>query len=205
MADFWQDLFDIPEEKALQIKGGMKISFSRQELKDYFDILLDIRPLERLAGETACWVLIPSTTGVYSFSIIFWVTKSLVLASLGSLGFMMSFSLLNQGAYNYFINKDFVRVFVHLITKVLYLIAAALLLYKNGHTLFISLSPFLWYIFIDRIPILYLISELLVAKTKSWMYKLPDPDGVLRQVGWYWARRYHLTQSESGRVTGSER
>lgn len=204
MTDFWKDLFDIPEEKAIQIKGGMKIGFSRQELEDYFNILLEERPLERMAGEAACWVLIPSTAGVYSFPIILWVTQSLALASLGSLGFMMSFSLLNQGAYNYFINRYFIQILVHLIPKVLFLTAAALLLYKNGYSLLISLFPFLWYIFIDRIPVLYLISELFLAKTKGWMYKLPDPDGVLRQVGWYWARRYHLTQSESGRVTGYE-
>lgn len=202
MADFWQDLFDIPEEKALHIKGGLKIGFSRKELQDYFNILLDIRPLERLVGETACWVLIPSTLAIYSFPIMFWITKSLFLTCVGSFGFMMSFSLLNQSAYNYFINRYLVRFFAHIIPKVIFLIAAAIMLYQSNHNLFIAFFPFLWYLFIDRIPILYLLSELMLAKTKTWMYNLPDSDGVLRQVGWYWARKYRLTQSKSGKVTG---
>lgn len=205
MAEFWQDLTDVPQEGALQTKGGMKISHTRQELEEYFSILLESRSLEQLAGETAYWVLIPSIVAVYSFPVMLWITKSVGWAALGSFGLMMSFSLLNQSAYHYLINKYLIRPASHALPKLLFIAGLSLLLYQSERNLYVALFPLLWYVFIDRVPILYLLSELMLVKTKAWLYKLPDPDGVLRQVGWYWARKYGLRQSDSGKILGRTR
>lgn len=202
MTDFWQDFTEIEHEHALQTQGGMKIGFSRQELEDYFNVLLEKRSLEQMIGETAYWVLIPSIIAVYSFPVLLFVSNSLLWAVLGSFGFMMSFSVLNQSMYNYVFNRYIVRPVSHAIPKVVVMILAGVYFYLNDMGIITALFPLFWYFIIDRIPILYLICELILIKTKSWLYKLPDPDGVLRQVGWHWARKYKLAQNDSGRIIG---
>lgn len=200
MADFWQEFTEIEHEHALQTQGGMKIGFSRQELEDYFNVLLEKRSLEQMIGETAYWVLIPSTIAVYSFPVLLLISNSLLWAVLGSFGFMMSFSVLNQSIYNYVFNRYIVRPVSHAVPKVMLMTASGVYFYWSGLGVITALFPLFWYFVIDRIPILYLLCELLLIKTKSWLYKLPDPDGVLRQVGWYWARKYKLAQNDSGRI-----
>lgn len=202
--DFWEELRDVPGEDALLTKGGMKISFSRRELSDYFNILLEKRPLEILAGETAYWVLIPSLVAVYSFPVLLFITKKIGYSLLAALGLMMSMSLFNQSSYNYFINKYLVKPASSNIPKLLINMIFAILLYRNGYSILYALLPFIWYILVDRIPIIYLLSELLMLRVKTWMYNLADPDGVLRQVGWYWAKKHNLEQSETGRVQGKK-
>jgi len=199
---FWQDVNDLPHEDAAQTKGGMKLSFSRQELENYFGVLLEERPLEQLVGETSIWVLIPTTISIYVFPIILLVTGSLTYSMLSSVGLMMSFSMLNQSSYNYKLNRYVVRPASHAIPKIIFAIGAGVALGQLGYSIWIALWPIFWYLLIDRIPIIYLLSELLMVKLKTWMYALPDPDGVLRQVGWYWAKKLSLRQNDTGKIIG---
>ncbi|MEA1962509.1 MAG: hypothetical protein U9N81_14800 [Bacillota bacterium] len=202
MNDFWEELNEAAGEDTLITKGGLTINFSRKELKEHFGILLDKRPLECMIGETAQWLLIPSLFAIYSFPVILFISNNLFYTIMASLGLMMSTSLFNQSSYNYAINKYLIKPAVSPIPKALINLVFAILLYRDGHNVWFLMSPFLWWILNDRIPLIYLLSELILLKAKGWMYNLADPDGVLRQVGIYWAKKYELDITKSGKVQG---
>lgn len=200
MKEFYEDLYDLPEQNALKTKGGFFIGFSREELSSYFGLLLEKKSLEQMVGETVYWVLIPSIVSIYSYPIILFITGNLGYTLLASLGLLMSMSLFNQSSYNYSINRYLVRPLSNIVPKALFNILGSFLLFRTGHSTFISISPLIWWLLNDRIPLVYLVIELLMIKIKSRMYKLSDPDGVLRQVGIYWAKRYDFTITEDGQI-----
>lgn len=202
MKEFWEDLSEVPGEHSLVTKGGLKINFSRRELKAHFGLLLDKRPLEVLVGETAYWLLIPALVSVYSFPILLYISKSLFYTTMAALGLMMSTSLFNQFSYNHVINTYLVKPAVSPIAKLLVNLIFAILLYRAEGNVWYLLAPFVWWILNDRIPLIYLFSELLMIKFKKWMYNLGDPDGVLRQAGIYWANKYDLEVTKSGKILG---
>ena len=202
MKEFWEDLNEVPSEDSLVTKGGLKINFSRRELKEHFGLLLDKRPLEVLVGETAYWLLIPALVSVYSFPILLYISKSLFYTTMAALGLMMSTSIFNQHSYNHVVNTYLVKPAVNPIAKLLVNSIFAVLLYRAEGNVWYLLAPFVWWILNDRIPLIYLLSELLMIKFKKWMYNLGDPDGVLRQAGIYWAKKYDLEVTKSGKIIG---
>ncbi len=201
MNEFWEDLTDTPERDALVTKRGLRINFSRKELNRFFGSLLEKRPLECMVGETAHWVLIPSLVAVYSFPIILFITKNPWYTLMSSLGLMMSMSLFNQFSYNYNINKYLVKPASSILAKLtINTVGAILLLYQAGTSLWLVFLPFIWWLLNDFVPVIYLLSEMFLIKIKAWMWNLADPDGVLRQVGVYWAKKYGLEINEYGKV-----
>lgn len=200
MKEFWEDFTESPNKDAVLTKRGLRISFGKKELQEYFGRLLDKRPLEYLIGETAYWVLIPSLSAIYSFPIILFITKNPLYTFMASLGLMMSMSLFNQSSYNYFINKYLVRPAASLLAKLTINFVGALLLYRADVSIWMVILPFIWWILNDFVPIIYLLSEFILMRFKMWMWNLADPDGVLRQVGIYWAKRYKLEVSKHGKV-----
>jgi hypothetical protein len=202
--EFWEEINEVPGEDALVTKGGLRINFSRRELKEHFGILLNQRPLELMIGETAYWLLIPSLVSIYSFPVILFISNSIFYSIMASLGLMMSTSLFNQGSYNHKVNSFLVKPATNIIPKLLINLVFAILLYRTGKDVWFLLIPFIWWILNDRIPLIYLLSELIMLKVKGWMYNLADPDGVLRQVGMYWAKKYDLEVTKSGKVLGSK-
>lgn len=204
MKEFWEEIHEIPGEEGIITKGGFRISFSRKEIERFFGVLLEKKKLEELLGETAYWLLIPSLVSIYSFPVILFISKNLLYTVLASLGLMMSMSLFNQSSYNYKINNYLVRPAVNPVPKFLINLVFAILMYRAGLGVWFLLLPFLWWILNDRIPLLYLISELIMIKVKSWMYTHADPEGVLKQVALYWAKQYNLSVSETGRILGEK-
>jgi len=200
LSEFWQDINETPQKDALITGSGLRISFSRKELNDFFGKLLKKRELECMVGETASWVLIPSLVAIYSFPIILFITKNPWYSLMSSLGLMMSWSLFNQSSYNYKINKYLVKPGSSIIPKIIVNLFGATALYMSGASIWLVVLPFIWWVLNDFIPIIYLLSELILIKPKSWMWTLADPDGVLRQVGIYWAKKYGLEISETGKV-----
>lgn len=200
MNRFWEDLHETPQRDALVTKRGLRISFSRKELNEFFGKLLDKRPLECMVGETSFWVLIPSLVAIYSFPIILYITTNPWYTLMSSLGLMMSMSLFNQGSYNFKVNNYLVKPASNIIPKLLINLLGAISLYKIGANIWLVVMPFIWWVLNDFIPVVYLLTELLLIKAKTWMWKLADPDGVLRQVGIYWAKKYDLKVSENGKV-----
>lgn len=192
MKDFCDQQIVMDNDDGLVTKDGLKISFSRKELSEHFGILLDKRPLECLVGETAYWLLIPSLAAIYSFPLILYISEKFLYTFMASLGLMMSTSLFNQNAYNYPINKYLIRPAAHPLAKTFFNLIFAVLLYQKGHNFWYVVTPFIWWILNDRIPLVYLLSELLMIRVKKLMYSLADPDGVLRRVAIYWAKKYHL-------------
>jgi len=202
LKEFWEDLNEVQGEDSLVTKGGLKIHFSRRELEEHFGLLLDKRPLETLVGETAYWLLIPALVSIYSFPIMLYISRNMFYSIMASVGLMMSTSLFNQFSYNYAVNNYLVKPAVHPIAKLLINFIFAVLLYRAEESLWYVITPFIWWILNDRIPIIYLVSELLMIKFKQWMYNLGDPDGVLRQAGIYWAKKYDLEATKSGKILG---
>lgn len=200
MNDFWEDIKETPERDALMTKRGLRISFSKKELTKYFGKLLEKHPLECMVGETAYWVLIPSLVAIYSFPIILFITKNPWYSLMASLGFMMSTSLFNQSSYNYTINKYFVRPAANILAKLTINIVGSVLLYQAGVSIWLVVLPFIWWLLNDFLPLIYLLSEMILMKFKTGMWNLADPDGVLRQVGIYWAKKYGLEVNENGKV-----
>jgi hypothetical protein len=200
LKDFWEELTEAPEENAIFTKRGLKISFEKKELQNYFGRLLDKRPLECLIGETAYWVLIPSLAAIYSFPIVLFITKSPLYTLMASLGLMMSMSLFNQSSYNFFINKYLVRPAASLLAKLTINVVFAVLLYRADVSIWLVILPFIWWILNDFVPIIYVLSEFILMRIKMWMWNLADPDGVLRQVGIYWAKRYKMQTNKHGKV-----
>lgn len=200
MNDFWEDIKETPERDALMTKRGLRISFSKKELTKYFGKLLAKHPLECMVGETAYWVLIPSLVAIYSFPIILFITKNPWYSLMASLGFMMSTSLFNQSSYNYTINKYFVRPAANILAKLTINIVGSVLLYQAGVSIWLVVLPFIWWLLNDFLPLIYLLSEMILMKFKAGMWNLADPDGVLRQVGIYWAKKYGLEVNENGKV-----
>lgn len=200
MDDFWENLSETPDKKALVTKRGLRISFSRKELMDFFGVLLEKRPLECMVGEAAHWVLIPSLVSIYSFPVILYFSHNPWYSLMAALGLLMSMSIFNQSSYNYMINKYLVRPASSMIPKFAVNFTFALLLNRTGNDLWLVVLPFIWWIFNDFLPIVYLVSELLLIKIKSWMWNLADPDGVLRQVGIYWAKQFNLSINQNGKI-----
>jgi len=198
-------LNEVPGEDSLITKGGLKIHFSRKELREHFGLLLDKRPLEILVGETAYWLLIPALISIYSFPIILYISRNFFYTIMASIGLMMSTSLVNQGSYNHTVNTYLVKPAVNPIPKLLVNFIFGVLLYRAEGSFWYLLTPFIWWILNDRIPIIYLLSELLMIKFKNWMYNLGDPDGVLRQVGIYWAKKLDLEATKSGKILGTKK
>jgi hypothetical protein len=195
MKDFCDTVIAQDNEDGLITKDGLKISFSRRELNKQFGVLLEKRPLECLIGETAYWLLIPSLAAIYSFPVILFISQKFFYTIMASLGLMMSTSLFNQNAYNYHINKYLIRPAAHPLVKTIFILIFAALVYQSTHNYWHVITPFIWWIFNDRIPLIYLISEMLMVKVKKLMYKLADPDGVLRRVAIYWVKKYKLSSS----------
>ncbi len=106
----------------------------------------------------------------------------------------------NQGSYNFKVNNYLVKPASNIIPKLLINLLGAISLYKIGANIWLVVMPFIWWVLNDFIPVVYLLTELLLIKAKTWMWKLADPDGVLRQVGIYWAKKYYLKVSENGKV-----
>ena len=198
--EFWEDLTDVPEQNAILTKRGLRISFGKKELQEYFGHLLDKRPLEYLVGETAYWVLIPSLSAIYSFPIILFVTKSPFYTFMASLGLMMSMSLFNQSSYNYIINRYLVRPAASLLAKLSINLVGAYLLYQADVAIWLVILPFIWWTLNDFVPLIYVLSEFILLRIKMWMWNLADPDGVLRQVGIYWAKKYNMEVTKHGKV-----
>lgn len=201
MEDFYEELYEVDDQDAIKTKGGLYIAFSRKELSKYFGILLQKRSLEQMVGETAYWLLIPSIVGIYSFPIILFISKNFIYTLLASIGLLMSMSLFNQTSYNYFINRYIVRPLANPIPKALINAVFAILLFRADIGIWLAISPVIWWILNDRIPVIYLLLELLMLTIKGWLYKLADPDGVLRQVAIYWAKKHGLTINEDGKIT----
>lgn len=201
MNEFWENLSEAPDKKALVTKRGLRISFSRKELTDFFGLLLEKRPLECMVGEAAYWVLIPSLVSIYSFPIALYFSNNPWYSLMAALGLLMSMSLFNQSSYNYTINKYLVKPASSMIPKFTVNFFSALLLNKSGSSIWLVMLPFIWWVLNDFLPVVYLVSELLLIKIKSWMWDLADPDGVLRQVGIYWAKKFDLTINENGRIS----
>lgn len=200
MNDFWEDLTETPERDAVVTRRGLRISFSRKELTKFFGSLLGKRPLESMVGETAYWVLIPSLVAIYSFPILLFITKNVWYTLMSSLGLMMSMSLFNQFSYNFPINKYLVKPASSILAKLTINTLGAVLLYQAGTSLWLVVLPFIWWALNDFVPLIYLLSEMILIKAKTWMWNLADPDGVLRQVGIYWAKKYGLETNEHGKV-----
>lgn len=200
LQEFWEDLMETPEKDALVTRRGLRISFSRKELTKFFGILLGKRSLECMVGETAYWVLIPSLVAIYSFPILLFITKNPWYTLMSSLGLMMSMSLFNQFSYNFTINKYLVKPASNILAKLTINALGAILLYQAGMSLWLVGLPFIWWALNDFIPVIYLLSEMVLIKIKSWMWNLADPDGVLRQVGIYWAKKYGMKTNEHGKV-----
>lgn len=200
MNDFWEDLTETPERDAVVTRRGLRISFNRKELTKFFGSLLGKRPLESMVGETAYWVLIPSLVAIYSFPILLFITKNVWYTLMSSLGLMMSMSLFNQFSYNFPINKYLVKPASSILAKLTINTLGAVLLYQAGTSLWLVVLPFIWWALNDFVPLIYLASEMILIKAKTWMWNLADPDGVLRQVGIYWAKKYGLETNEHGKV-----
>ncbi len=200
MNGFWEDLNETSQKDALVTNRGLRISFSRKELNSFFGRLLEKRPLECMVGETSSWVLIPSLVAVYSFPIILYITNNPWYTLMSSLGLMISMSLFNQFSYNYKINNYLVKPASNIIPKLFINLLGAVFLYMTGADVWLAVLPFIWWALNDFVPIVYLITEILLIKAKTAMWNLSDPDGVLRQVGMYWAKKYDLKVNENGKV-----
>lgn len=197
---FWKEIIETPDKKAILTKGGLRINFSIKELQKFFGSLLDKHPLECMVAETSYWVLIPSLVSIYSFPIILLITLNPWYALMSSLGLLISMSLFNQSSYNYYINKYIVRPAASLAAKLAFYLIMLFLLNKSGVSGWLLALPLIWWIFNDFVPLIYLAIEMLLLKAKMWMWNLADPDGVLRQVGIYWAKKHGLKTNENGRV-----
>ncbi len=200
MNGFWEDLYETPQKDALVTKRGLRISFSQKELNDFFGKLLEKRPLEYMVGETSFWVLIPSLAAIYSFPILLCITGNPWYTLMSSLGLMISMSLFNQFSYNYNINNYLVKPASNIIPKLLINSLGSIFLYMTGADIWLTALPFIWWFLNDFVPVIYLLTEILLIKAKTLMWNLGDPDGVLRQVGIYWAKKYNLKTGENGKV-----
>ncbi len=200
MNGFWEDLNETPQKDALLTKRGLRISFSKKELNDFFGKLLEKRPLECMVGETSFWVLIPSLAAIYSFPLILCITRNPWYTLMSSLGLMISMSLFNQFSYNYNVNNYLVKPASNILPKLLINSFGTVFLYMTGADIWLAALPFIWWFLNDFVPIIYLITELLLIKAKTLMWNLGDPDGVLKQVGIYWAKKYNLKTGENGKV-----
>jgi len=172
-------------------QGGLKFRADEEALSRYFAPILSYVSINDLIGEAVFWFLLPSTLAIWTFAfllyrqgILFALIATIVLYLFVVIGHMVLY--IKPLNYVVFILGN------RLLQLVAYVVLAVILVLSGSILKVIILGG--WFLFfavgLDQLILLPLISIL------RKFFSLPPSDQVLRNIGWYYARKFGIDPTQ---------
>ena len=189
--------------KCVYAKGGLKFRSDENTLRSYFAPILPHISLNDIIGESVFWSMLPSTSAVWIFPLLlyfkgglFALIASLILQLILEVGHLLFYS--KKINYIIFILGNGFLAFVFYLILVIMLIISG----QTTEAMFLGI----WFLFFTMggneflvvslaYLLLFLPSRIYFKKTREFLI-LPKSDQILKNVSWYYARKFRIDQTK---------
>jgi hypothetical protein len=173
------------KDQCIYAKGGLKFRADETRLRNYFSSILTKVTLNDLIGEAVFWILFPASLVILVFPVLLFF-KGTVFAVVTSIVLYLILDFLHMILYIKPLNY-FVFIFGNRILQFLYYIVWGVVFYRiNDIGSIFILGTFIlaFCLGLDR-----LISGIVLFFPYAKLFS-PHSDQILRNVGWYYGRKY---------------
>lgn len=191
MGFFWVEYQNVPGQ-CVYAKGGLKFRADEDALLRYFAPILPYVSLNDLIGEAVFWILLPSILAIWTFP-IFLYSQGILFAIIATAVLYLIAEILTLIFYIKPLNY-LVFIFANPLLKVAAYIVWAIILILSGSILeaIILGIYFLFFAFgLDVLMFGFLLIPLFVK-----LFSLAPSDQVLRNINWYYGRKFGLDPTE---------
>ena len=168
-------------------KGGLKFRADEDKLRHYFSPILPRISLNDIIGEAVFWSMLPSALAIWIFPILLYF-KGILFALIATL---ILYLITEIGHLIFYLKPLNYIVFIlgnNFLAFIIYLIWAMMLIRSGSKEEVIVLG--VWFLFFAFGLGQLILLPLLPILTK--FFALPPSDQILRNVGWYYARKFGL-------------
>lgn len=188
---FSVDYKNIPGQ-CVYTQGGLKFRTDEDALRRYFAPILSYVSLKELIGEAVFWSMLPSALAIWVFpfllytqGVLFAVITTIVLYLIAEIGHIIFY--LKPLNYIVFVLGN------NLLSLVVYIIWVAILILSGSIVETVILGA--WFLFfalgLNQIIFLFPLIPILAK-----LFSLPPSDQVLRNIGWYYAKKLGIDPSK---------
>lgn len=192
MGLLWVNYQNVPGQ-CVYAKGGLKFRADEEALCRYFAPILPHVSLNDLIGEAVFWVLLPSTLVIWIFPFLLFYSQEMLFAIIVAVALYL---LLEIGHMSFYLKPLNYLVFIlanPLPQLILYIVWAVILIRSGSVDKFIVLG--VWFLFFKLGFDKLIFSPLLISLNEAH-FSLPPSDTVLRNIGWYYARKFGIDPSK---------
>lgn len=189
---FWVNYQNVPGQ-CVYAKGGLKFRGDEKALCRYFAPILPYVSLNNLIGEAVFWSLLPSTLAIWTFPFLILYSQGILFAIVVAVALCL---LLEVGHMTFYFKPLNYLVFIlanPLPQLVVYIVWAVILIRSASVGKFIVLG--VWFLFFKFGFDKLIFSPLLISLNEAH-FSLPPSDTVLRNIGWYYARKFGIDPSK---------